>query len=212
MNQLTFQFPFKTTYFQKDFYVSSNNFEAYKLIDSWPNWPDKWINLYGPNGCGKTHLANIFSKKINSIFIDSKNFNIVSHTAMPMAGIAMQQLVNSNLLGTGNSANSIDLTTNANYFKVSNLGALSVSLPFYGETRSASYSGNLGNIKFEGVPLASSFIFNDSKNRYEASYEFKTRSDVYKITIQIYLNSKTRLMVIPGNKSAITYLGVVQGI
>tara|TARA_B100001094_G_C17957851_1_gene683892 strand:- start:41 stop:694 length:654 start_codon:yes stop_codon:yes gene_type:complete len=75
MNQLTFQFPFKTTYFQKDFYVSSNNFEAYKLIDSWPNWPDKWINLYGPNGCGKTHLANIFSKKINSIFIDSKNFN-----------------------------------------------------------------------------------------------------------------------------------------
>jgi len=144
--------------------------------------------------------------------IDSKNFNIVSHTAMPMAGIAMQQLVNSNLLGTGNSANSIDLTTNANYFKVSNLGALSVSLTFYGETRSASYSGNLGNIKFEGVPLASSFIFNDSKNRYEASYEFKTRSDVYKITIQIYLNSKTRLMVIPGNKSAITYLGVVQGI
>jgi len=47
---------------------------------------------------------------------------------------------------------------------------------------------------------------------HEASYEFKTRSDVYKINIQIYLNSKTRLMVIPGNKSAITYLVVIQGI
>jgi len=144
--------------------------------------------------------------------IDSKNFSIVSHTAMPMAGIAMQQLANSNLLGTGNTANNIDLTTNANYFKVTNLGELSVSLPFYGETRSTRFYGKLGNIQFEGIPTKSSLIFNDSKNRYEASYEFKTRSDVYKIKIQIYLNSKTRLMVIPGNKSAITYLGVVQGI
>jgi len=78
--------------------------------------------------------------------IDSKNFNIVSHTAMPMAGIAMQQLTNSNLLGTGNTANNIDLTTNANYFKVTNLGELSVSLPFYGETRSTRFYGKLGNI------------------------------------------------------------------
>ena len=38
MSQLTFKFPFKTTYYEKDFYVSSNNFEAYKLVESWPNW------------------------------------------------------------------------------------------------------------------------------------------------------------------------------
>ena len=60
MSQLVFKFPFKTSYFQKDFYVSSNNFEAYKLIESYPDWPDKWINIYGPNGCGKTHLCNIY--------------------------------------------------------------------------------------------------------------------------------------------------------
>ena len=41
MSQLTFQFPFKTTYFEKDFYVSSNNFKAYRLIESWPEWLQK---------------------------------------------------------------------------------------------------------------------------------------------------------------------------
>ena len=69
MDQLVFKFPFSTTYFEKDFYVSSNNFEAYKLLENWPNWPGKKINVFGPHGCGKTHLANILNKKINSIFV-----------------------------------------------------------------------------------------------------------------------------------------------
>jgi len=69
MRQLTFKFPFKTNYFEEDFYVSSNNFEAYKLIESWPKWPSRYINIFGPSGCGKTHLSNILKKKINSFFI-----------------------------------------------------------------------------------------------------------------------------------------------
>ena len=75
MNQLTFRFPFKTNYFEEDFYVSTNNFEAYKLIESWPKWPSKFINIFGPSGCGKTHLANILNKKINSFFIKASNLN-----------------------------------------------------------------------------------------------------------------------------------------
>ena len=72
MSQLIFKFPFKTTYFENDFYVSTNNFEAYKLIESWPNWPDKWINIYGPTGCGKTHLSKILEKKIYSLVLNEK--------------------------------------------------------------------------------------------------------------------------------------------
>ena len=73
MSQLTFKFPFRTSYFEKDFYVSSNNFAVYKLIESWPNWPDKWVNIYGPTGSGKTHLSNILKKKMNSAYLDSTN-------------------------------------------------------------------------------------------------------------------------------------------
>ena len=75
MNQLIFKFPFKANYFEEDFYVSTNNFEAYKLIESWPKWPSRFINIFGPSGCGKTHLANIFKKKIDSFFINALNLN-----------------------------------------------------------------------------------------------------------------------------------------
>ena len=75
MSQLIFKFPFKTNYFEEDFYVSENNFEAYKLIESWPKWSSRFINIFGPSGCGKTHLANIFNKKINSFFIKASELN-----------------------------------------------------------------------------------------------------------------------------------------
>ncbi len=69
MSQLTFKFPFKKKYYEQDFYVSKNNFSVFKLIESWPNWPEKWVNIFGPVGCGKTHLANILKKKIKKVFM-----------------------------------------------------------------------------------------------------------------------------------------------
>ena len=75
MSQLVFKFPFKTTYFEKDFFVSTNNFEAYKLIESWPKWTEKKINIFGPSGCGKTHLINILSKKLKLLSINAKKFD-----------------------------------------------------------------------------------------------------------------------------------------
>ena len=75
MSQLTFKFPFKTTYYAEDFYVSSNNFDAFKLIESWPNWSSKFVNIFGPSGCGKTHLSNIIKKKLNTFFINASDLN-----------------------------------------------------------------------------------------------------------------------------------------
>jgi len=76
MSQLIFKFPFKKKYYEQDFYVSKNNFSAYRLIESWPNWPDKWVNIFGPTGCGKTHLSNILQRKIErALIIDAKNIN-----------------------------------------------------------------------------------------------------------------------------------------
>ncbi len=76
MNQLIFKFPFSKRYFEHDFFISSNNFSAYKLIESWPIWPGKWLNIFGASGSGKTHLAKILEKKINRIkLVDAKNVN-----------------------------------------------------------------------------------------------------------------------------------------
>ena len=74
MDQLTFKFPFSKKYYEQDYFVSNNNFAAFKLIDSWPNWPGKWLNVFGEEGSGKTHLSKILEKKIKkSKLIEAKN-------------------------------------------------------------------------------------------------------------------------------------------
>ncbi|MDC2987075.1 DnaA/Hda family protein [Candidatus Pelagibacter bacterium] len=76
MDQLIFKFPFSKRYYEQDFFVATNNFTAYKLIESWPSWPGKWLNIYGASGSGKTHLAKILEKKIEKIeLIDALNIN-----------------------------------------------------------------------------------------------------------------------------------------
>ncbi len=76
MEQLIFKFPFSKKYYEQDFYVSSNNFSAFKLIESWPKWPGKWLNIFGTSGSGKTHLAKILEKKINRTkLIEARNIN-----------------------------------------------------------------------------------------------------------------------------------------
>ena len=76
MDQLIFKFPFAKKYYDQDFFVSSNNFSAYKLIEGWPTWPGKWLNIFGDSGSGKTHLANILERKISKTkLIDAKNIN-----------------------------------------------------------------------------------------------------------------------------------------
>ena len=74
MSQLTLQIPFKKKYLKREFYVSSNNFAAYELIENYPNWPGKCVNIFGPSGCGKTHLTKILSDKVNINLVDAKNY------------------------------------------------------------------------------------------------------------------------------------------
>tara|TARA_X000000950_G_scaffold269460_1_gene348120 strand:+ start:20048 stop:20704 length:657 start_codon:yes stop_codon:yes gene_type:complete len=73
MDQLVFKFPFSKKYYQQDFFVSGNNFSAYKLIEGWPTWPGKWLNVFGASGSGKTHLAKILEQKIEKIKLINAN-------------------------------------------------------------------------------------------------------------------------------------------
>tara|TARA_Y100000590_G_scaffold7163_1_gene9184 strand:- start:3714 stop:4379 length:666 start_codon:yes stop_codon:yes gene_type:complete len=70
--QLIFTFPFKKSYSSQDFYVAKNNFNAFKLIESWPRWSSRLVNIFGPKGCGKTHLANVLMSKIQCVLTPAK--------------------------------------------------------------------------------------------------------------------------------------------
>ena len=66
LDQLLLNFKFRKNYDKNDFFVSSSNFYAFTLVDTWPNWEKNIINICGERYCGKTHLAEIFLKKNSS--------------------------------------------------------------------------------------------------------------------------------------------------
>ena len=46
-----------------DLFVTEGNCDAVSWIDKWPDWPGHALALYGPAGCGKTHLVQVFAAR-----------------------------------------------------------------------------------------------------------------------------------------------------
>ena len=74
-DQLIFKFPTYQAYKKEDFYVSPSNQEAYDFINSWPKWIKRIINIFGPSGSGKSHLASILKSKASCLQINSNELN-----------------------------------------------------------------------------------------------------------------------------------------
>ena len=74
-DQLIFKFPSNKVYLREDYYVSSSNQQAYDFVNCWPKWIKKIVNIYGPQGSGKTHLASILKNKTSTLEIESKDLN-----------------------------------------------------------------------------------------------------------------------------------------
>jgi len=74
-DQLILKFPSHQAYKKEDFYVSPSNQEAYDLINSWPKWIKRTVNIFGPSGSGKSHLASILKSKTSSLQIEANSLN-----------------------------------------------------------------------------------------------------------------------------------------
>ena len=74
-DQLILKFPSHQAYKKEDFYVSPSNQEAYDFITSWPKWVKRTVNIFGPSGSGKSHLASILKSKTSHLQIEGKNLS-----------------------------------------------------------------------------------------------------------------------------------------
>ena len=72
LNQQILNFHYEQNFKDQDFYVSNSNQHSFKLLNNWPKWEKKFINLIGEKFSGKTHLINIFLKKYKGIKIEAK--------------------------------------------------------------------------------------------------------------------------------------------
>ena len=52
-----------------DFLVAPSNADAVAWIDRWPDWSGPALVVFGPAGCGKTHLAQVWRARSGAEFV-----------------------------------------------------------------------------------------------------------------------------------------------
>jgi chromosomal replication initiation ATPase DnaA len=60
MAQLSFDLGHRASFSGENFLIAPCNQAAVAWLDRWPDWPAPGLAVYGPAGCGKTHLAHVF--------------------------------------------------------------------------------------------------------------------------------------------------------
>ena len=192
MSQLIFKFPFSKRYYEQDFFVSSNNFSAYKLVESWPTWPGKWLNIFGASGSGKTHLAKILEKKIKKIklieaneindqiiedlnnldclIIDSFKNNIDEKLLYSIFNQS-KQLENYVLINSITSIRNIDFKLQDLKSRIRSLLYIGIELPT-DDLLKVIISKNLSDKQIRFNPKIIDFIINNVERSYEKMFKF----------------------------------------
>lgn len=62
IKQFPLKFKPKIDFGRADFMVNKCNEKALRVVEAWPNWSFFSLVLYGPRGCGKSHLAHVFAE------------------------------------------------------------------------------------------------------------------------------------------------------
>ncbi len=69
LNQLLLELDYRINFNEHDFFLSRSNSNAFNLIDRWPDWNKKILNISGEKFSGKSHLANIFKLKSKAFLV-----------------------------------------------------------------------------------------------------------------------------------------------
>lgn len=67
--QLVLDLPNRTARGRDDFLVAPCNEEAIALVDGWAEWAFPVCAIWGPRGCGKTHLAHVWSASSDAAYV-----------------------------------------------------------------------------------------------------------------------------------------------
>jgi chromosomal replication initiation ATPase DnaA len=67
--QLAFDLRHRPAFGRDDFLVVRGNEEAVAHVDRWPDWSGHALAIFGPAGCGKSHLAHVFALRADAAVI-----------------------------------------------------------------------------------------------------------------------------------------------
>jgi chromosomal replication initiation ATPase DnaA len=72
MSQLGLDLPYRPALGRADFLVSDSNAAALHWIERWPDWPAHALVLFGPEGCGKSHLAHLWCERAGATLVSGR--------------------------------------------------------------------------------------------------------------------------------------------
>ena len=75
LDQKLLDFGINESFDESDYYISKSNYFARNLIETWPKWEKKIVNISGEKYSGKTHLSKIFKIKSDALYLHGKNIN-----------------------------------------------------------------------------------------------------------------------------------------
>ncbi len=65
------------------FVRGASNSQALVAIDTWPAWPNGVLAMVGPEGCGKTHLAQAWANRARAVVLDRRAPDIAAAVGRP---------------------------------------------------------------------------------------------------------------------------------
>ncbi len=148
--------------------------------------------------------------------VQSKKLEIHSNFARPMATSAFTQVANSGVLGVGNTASNIDITSNSNELKIQG-DSVSGFFPFFGEQQfGGGYPGsNHQGIEFNDIPEDYTVTDNDAKHsvqiRFKINDEFRN-NEHYTVFITLFPNNRSTIQINSTNRTPIEFTGTLQPI
>lgn len=88
--QLPLPLPSRCSFCRDDLVVGPANDRAIGFIDAWPDWPARVAALFGPAGCGKTHLTSIWQERSGARILTAAE--IVEYVAQPGEMLAVEDV------------------------------------------------------------------------------------------------------------------------
>lgn len=93
MKQLPLDLGHRSAMGEADFLVAPGNSDAVAWLDSWPDWPAPALILFGPQGSGKSHLAQIWRARSRASLIGPEDLEVeqVPELLRPMRAVVLDR-------------------------------------------------------------------------------------------------------------------------
>jgi len=164
--------------------------------------------LFFSCGSNKDLAATKAQKERLQNMISNSSFVINSDWANPRATTSFIQVANSGLLPPGSNASNINLIGNDNYLKF-HKDSVMIELPFYGERQMGGGYNNSSGFSYAGLYDDYKMNYSSKKGFYTIKFNVKIKTESLNISIRLYDNLKSSMIINSSHRTSISYEGNV---